>query len=70
MAAATMATTMNTCAHGPVNLRHADSRHLSSVPIRRFFGGSSFSERNARLSQRSGNATVLPVIKAQAVPGT
>lgn len=67
--AATIATTLNTYALTPVNLRRTDLNVLTSVPIRRFFGGSSLSQRNAR-SSRSGNAPVLPVIKAQDAPGT
>lgn len=62
-------TTLSSCALTPASLRHTDPRFVTSVPIRRLFGGSGILQRNARFL-KSGNALVLPVIKAQAAPGT
>uniref|UniRef100_A0A7N0TTG9 Nitrogen regulatory protein P-II homolog n=1 Tax=Kalanchoe fedtschenkoi TaxID=63787 RepID=A0A7N0TTG9_KALFE len=65
--AAIMAT-LKPGALAPAGFHHRGHRLLKSVPIRRIFGGSRLSQRNASLS-RTGNASVLPVIRAQEAPG-
>ncbi|CAM8924763.1 unnamed protein product [Rhodiola kirilowii] len=62
--AATMAT-LNLGSLAPVDFRHNDARFQNPVPIRRVFGGSRLSQRNASLLG-TGNAAVTPMIRAQA----